>query len=538
MSQLIEFLDDTRKGHWANIRMDDGDSCRIIISGTGISVKKSRISLFGSKLYEEKNIYMAAKTAETLNLLYTDNLTPAEMRNPVLKSLANAFLHCHSLTEPVTLLNEVSDYLHGGAGDMSFVKSVLRLSGTLRAESGLKASDDVEEAVVSVAAHMVTRLLPQTDQSPIESSADSGGAVTGALLLCFVTSPLIMRLGQEGFALSFTDITRKSGLAIFHLYEEDEAARVIAEGTHQYKSLIALGDEMQDIMAFSHSVTQLVYTYVGSGNEKYLWILGKLYTIFLDAHAYLIQEKRERSTMNREKRRYKRFALENMDVRAKTLFAAGIDLLNISVSGACMLSKKGLKLGDKYLIKIESEGMHLSLPCVITWESLCCSVKKSGGEFIPVYKTGVAFKDMTSDTLVKLKDFIRMSGIPNEQRLSDEYRSSALRFAVCANEKAVLFYPETSPVKKMSLGGMLVELCNALQVEKKFPMALFLPNEALPIRFQGRVVSCIAVPNKRPECFDIGIEFFDMAEYDRSRVNRFLGLLEQKTESSHQPLTV
>jgi hypothetical protein len=131
-----------------------------------------------------------------------------------------------------------------------------------------------------------------------------------------------------------------------------------------------------------------------------------------------------------------------------------------------------------------------------------------------------------------------VSGIPNEQRLSDEYRSSALRFAVCANEKAVLFYPETSPVKKMSLGGMLVELCNALQVEKKFPMALFLPNEALPIRFQGRVVSCIAVPNKRPECFDIGIEFFDMAEYDRSRVNRFLGLLEQKTESSHQPLTV
>jgi len=536
MSKLIEFLDDTRKGHWANVRMDDGAPCWIIISRTGISVKKSTINLFGSKLYEEKSIYVAAKTAETLSLLHTDDLTPAAMQNPVLKAFTNAVLHCHSLTEAVTLLNEVSDYLQGRTRDVSFGRKFLSLSDKLRAENGGKPSDDVEEAAASVAAHVVTRSLSETGHSPIKGPADSAGAVAAALLLCFVISPLIMRLRQEGFALSFTDVTKKSGLAIFHLYEEDEATRVIAEGTHQYKALIAFGDEMQDIRELSDSVNKLVCAYVLSGNEKYMVILGKLYTAFLDTHAYLVQKQVERLAMNIGKRRYKRFVLENMDIHAKTLFTVGIDLLNISMSGACIASQKSLKFGDKYLIKLESEGMHLSLPCVVIWESLCCSVKNSGGEFIPVYKTGLAFKDMTSDKVVELKDFIRMSGIPNVQRLSNEYRSSALRFAVHANEKAVLLYPKTAPVKKVSLGGMLLELYNGVQVEKKFPMALFLPNEALPVRFRGRVASCIAIPDRRPKRFDIGVEFLDMAEYDRSRVSKFLGLLEQKAESSYRPL--
>jgi len=129
-----------------------------------------------------------------------------------------------------------------------------------------------------------------------------------------------------------------------------------------------------------------------------------------------------------------------------------------------------------------------------------------------------------------------VSGIPNEQRLSDEYRASALRFTVYANEKAMLLYPKKSPVKKISLSGMLIESYKSVQVEKKFPMALFLPHEALPVRFQGRVASCIAIPGERPERFDMGIEFLGMADHDRHRVRKLLGLLGEKTESSHRPL--
>lgn len=106
MPELIRFLDDDRKGRWANIRMDNGDPCWIGIAQTGILVKKSKIGLFGAKLYEEKNIYKAAKTAEALSRLYPDDLTPAMMQNPVLKSITNAVLHCNSLAEVTRVLNE------------------------------------------------------------------------------------------------------------------------------------------------------------------------------------------------------------------------------------------------------------------------------------------------------------------------------------------------------------------------------------------------------------------------------------------------
>lgn len=536
MCKLTGFLDDTRKGHWANVMMDNGDSCRIIISHAGVSVRKSKFGLFGSKLYEEKNIYKAAKMAETLGLLHSDDLTPAEMPHAVLKAFTNAVLHCRSLAEFGALLNEVSDYLQGRKRDVSVAKRLLGLYNKLRAGKGLGASDDIEEAAASVAAHMVSRLLPETAQSPLKSFVDSPGAVTGAMsamLLCFVVPPLIKHLRQDGFALSGADVTGKSGLAIFHLYEEDEVARVIAGAARRYEALMTSREDT-GINEFSDSVHRLVYAYIASGNERYLWILGKLYADFLHAHADYFQKEEERSASNVGKRRYRRFAVENMDVHAKTVLTAGIDFLNISTSGACIVTKTGLKSGDKYLIKLQCEGMHLSLPCVVIWESLCSGNKRSGRGGAASYKTGIAFKNMTSDKLVKLKDFIRVSGIPDARRLSDEYGPSALRFAVHSNRKAVLLYPKASPVRKISLGGVLVESNTVISVGKKFPMALLLPDEELPVRFRGRVASCIVVPHARPDLFHIGIEFLDMAPGDRSRVSRFLGRLEQRTESSDQ----
>ena len=106
MPELISFLDDDRKGRWTNIRMDNGDPCWISIAQTGILVKKSKLGLFGAMLYEEKNMYRAARTAEALSRLHTDDLTPTTMKNPVLKAITNAVLHCNSLGEVTRVLNE------------------------------------------------------------------------------------------------------------------------------------------------------------------------------------------------------------------------------------------------------------------------------------------------------------------------------------------------------------------------------------------------------------------------------------------------
>lgn len=239
--------------------------------------------------------------------------------------------------------------------------------------------------------------------------------------------------------------------------------------------------------------------------------------------------------MNTGKRRYKRFIVDNMDVRAKTLFTSEVELLNVSMSGACILSKKSLKLGEHCLIKLEREGVLLTLRCIVVWETLCGSEKGTGEEVIPLYKTGISFRNVPSDRLVELKDFIRLSGMPCEEKLGDEYGPSALRFRVQTHEKALLYYPRISPVKKISLGGMLVESYSCISIEKRFPMALLLPREKLPIKFQGRVASCIEKDDRHSKRFDIGIEFLNMAENDRSRVVGFLDLLEETESSKDHP---
>ncbi len=106
MTKLIRYLDTDNKGRYANIRMDNNDPCWVGIARTGTLVKKSKIGLFGAILYEEKNIYSAAKTTEFLLKKYPDDLTPEGMWNLALKSTVNAILHCSSLAEVVRVLNE------------------------------------------------------------------------------------------------------------------------------------------------------------------------------------------------------------------------------------------------------------------------------------------------------------------------------------------------------------------------------------------------------------------------------------------------
>lgn len=106
MTELVRFLDDDRKGRWANIRMDNGDPCWVGIAQTGILVKKSKIGMFGAKLYEEKDTNKAARTAQILSEKYLSDLTPDKMWNPVLKSIVNTVLHCSNLAEVTRVLNE------------------------------------------------------------------------------------------------------------------------------------------------------------------------------------------------------------------------------------------------------------------------------------------------------------------------------------------------------------------------------------------------------------------------------------------------
>ncbi|MBI4684441.1 MAG: PilZ domain-containing protein [Nitrospirae bacterium] len=221
-----------------------------------------------------------------------------------------------------------------------------------------------------------------------------------------------------------------------------------------------------------------------------------------------------------QKRRYKRFAVKGKKLITKFALADVIELFNISISGACIITTKTLKPGDNVLLKLPTDKVSSPLKCTIIWERASDEhVEKDNS--MTLHKTGLRFSEIDSSTLIGLKDFMRIAGIPCDQRLEDNFQPNPLRFSILSGEKAMLNYPVTSPVKTISQGGMLVEANCDFQSEQRYPMALYLPHNDQPIKFQGRIAS--KMPHD--DVFDIGIEFLEMKEADRARLQSFIETL-------------
>jgi hypothetical protein len=93
-------------GSGITIRLDSGEPCIISVAQSGVLVKKSRFGFLGATLYNEKNVYLAAKTGIALAALFPTNLVPVAIKNPVLRAFANAAWHCPTAAAVVRALNE------------------------------------------------------------------------------------------------------------------------------------------------------------------------------------------------------------------------------------------------------------------------------------------------------------------------------------------------------------------------------------------------------------------------------------------------
>jgi hypothetical protein len=225
----------------------------------------------------------------------------------------------------------------------------------------------------------------------------------------------------------------------------------------------------------------------------------------------------------KEKRRYRRFLIEGMDVQCKMFFASEAKLLNISFGGAALSLSKRLNMGEEYTLKIESESNTITLKGVVVWEkmtNLVCEVK---GKKFPLYEVGIRFDDMITGKGAEILDFIR-------ENISDEAtktRVQGLRVKIIQPEKSIILDDRDSyNVKMIGLGGMLIESKENLAIEGRFPMEMSFPEDIRPIRFVGRTAYCIEMPDTTPKRYDAGIEFIEMNENDKARLKEFIDILQ------------
>ena len=88
------------------MRLDSGEPCLISVAQAGVRVKKSRFGWFGAVLYNEQNVYKAAKTGMALDRQFPINSLPVPIQNPVLRAFANAAWHCPTAAAVARVMNE------------------------------------------------------------------------------------------------------------------------------------------------------------------------------------------------------------------------------------------------------------------------------------------------------------------------------------------------------------------------------------------------------------------------------------------------
>jgi hypothetical protein len=218
------------------------------------------------------------------------------------------------------------------------------------------------------------------------------------------------------------------------------------------------------------------------------------------------------------RRRYKRYKVDVMEMSSKVVLAKSLKILDISIDGICLKTEKRLDVGAEYTLQIEGKGKVLTVKGTVAWALLSGSWVDSYGNVIPEYKSGMKFRDASKEKINEIVTFIEEHK-RDIDKLVDLYSPSGRRLYVRISiedpKKAVLNYQVSYKVKSISLGGMLIESEHPLEIESRFPMEIKTLSENSYIKFLGRIASCLLIKDKDIEFYDIGIEFIEMSERDR-----------------------
>jgi hypothetical protein len=218
-----------------------------------------------------------------------------------------------------------------------------------------------------------------------------------------------------------------------------------------------------------------------------------------------------------EKRRYPRYVIDGMEIYGQVLRSAQVKIHNISLGGAEIIVNKELDIGSEYVLHLIHEGVEIvPIKGIVKWANMTGKTTSDSGEVVPVYSVGIEFKGVITSKGDDLLTFIEQ--VSNNFTL----RLKGLRVKFLALQEVVLKYPEHYHVKKISLGGMLIETAEEFSVDTRFPIEILFPGDDEPIILLGRVASCSVIADKSPKRFDIGIEFFEMEDKHKVTIENFI----------------
>jgi hypothetical protein len=223
-----------------------------------------------------------------------------------------------------------------------------------------------------------------------------------------------------------------------------------------------------------------------------------------------------------EKRHYKRFRIDLLELSGKMSLASKMEIIDISIGGVALKADRRLNIDKEYVIKLGDSKRATDLKGVVVRSELTGFEQGYKGEQVAVYTAAMIFnagqEAKIRDVLTMLKQY-KKEDVP----VALDLRLN-VRFLITTPTDNTLNFPAQFKVKEISLSGMRILTDHPLDIESKTPMALSLHDDA-SVSFMGRIASCIAIEESGHPLYDIGVEFKDLVEKDRALLNEFIGYL-------------
>jgi Tfp pilus assembly protein PilZ len=228
----------------------------------------------------------------------------------------------------------------------------------------------------------------------------------------------------------------------------------------------------------------------------------------------------------RNMRKHKRFKLDVIDLSSRMSIVGKVEIIDISVGGVALKADRRLNIGKECLLKLGYEGCHINVKGIVVRSELSGIEARSEGGKVTIYSVGILFNDESAG---KVKDFLDSIESSKKTQVPEEedwfYRD--VRFSITTPSEKVLLMQSQFDVKEISQSGIIIQTDYQLNRDSMVLMELSL-NAYDPVSFMGKVVSCRKTQDKANASYDIGVEFSELTERDRSLLIIFIDCVKEK----------
>jgi Tfp pilus assembly protein PilZ len=124
----------------------------------------------------------------------------------------------------------------------------------------------------------------------------------------------------------------------------------------------------------------------------------------------------------KDKRRYKRLNIKNLNIRGKMALANYIKIIDMSLDGLSIETDKTLNIGKEYTLHLEYEGKTWSIKGSIAWSTLKQSDRNNKEDTIPIYRAGMKLTVSSNE----MREFIKFIELRQKRGEKQEYFSLSL----------------------------------------------------------------------------------------------------------------